>query len=242
MNDLIRAVADSPDSSFYSDVWGTARDFSELPTVARADFQRVPLSKRRYKKEKGLVKIVHDERGAFLSEWSFRDIARERFGVVSDRPFVYMSDPHEAIEKSMWCYEQNMLPLIGEKDPVIATYAASRYRVDSLITDATALAALAPYLEHRTDPLEAITVVGAFFPLAELLPLRSYAKAVRLVLSFPETGAFAEAALDERPAFRAFDDCIVEKRETIIVSKIAHLVTPIIRFQTSVPTALYDGA
>ncbi len=130
MEALLSKVRSAPEADFYRTLWGKNARFSELPTVAREDFLRVPLSKRRYKNERALVKVVHDPRGMFLSEWSFADIGRESFGLLSKRPLVYMSDPHEAIEKSMWCYENGMVPLIGEKDHDIAMFAAGKYQID----------------------------------------------------------------------------------------------------------------
>src|SRR3989344_5657769 len=84
-------------SDFYKTHWKEKRDFKELPAVSRADFLRVPLSKRRYKDEKALVKIIHTPEGPFLSEWSFDDIGREPWGTPSKRPMVYLADPHEAL-------------------------------------------------------------------------------------------------------------------------------------------------
>ena len=114
----------------------------------REDFLDVPLSQRRYKDARSLIKIVHEGKRLFLSEWSFEDIGREPWGIPSARVLVYMTDPHEAIEKSMWCYENNMVPLIGEPDPDIAMFTASKYRIDSIIADTVSLPKLLPFLEQ----------------------------------------------------------------------------------------------
>src|SRR5690348_8939857 len=116
ISQFVKDIASSEKSDFYKSIWGSAQEFNDLPAVSREDFINVPLSKRRYKDEKGLVKIVHSPEGSFLSEWSFKDIGLEPWGLPSKRPFVYLTDAHEAIEKSMWCYENNMVPLIGELD------------------------------------------------------------------------------------------------------------------------------
>lgn len=226
-------VRNNPSSSFYAERWGGEEEFARLPVVCRADFERVPLSKRRYKNEKGLVKIVHGDAKMFMSEWSFLDIQAESFGVVSARPLVYMHSPHEAIEKSMWCYEQNMVPLIGEKNLEVVTYAAEKYKVDSLITDVVSLAKLEPYLKSRS-PLDAISVLGESFVPQELMRYTSYARRIRLVLSLPETGAFAEAALSSSLVWEPLPNCIVENTDTVLVTKIRDLVTPIIRYKTNI--------
>lgn len=238
---VISFVSKEPSAELYRTLSKATGEFSELPTVSRADFLRTPLSKRRYKNEKGLVKIVHDRNGSFLSEWSFEDIGREPWGTPSKRPFVYMDDPHGAIEKALWCYENGMVPLLGERDSDIATYAAGKYQVDSLITDPVSLPKLSSYLNGRQTLLDSITVLGDAFKPEELMPFSGFARDVRLVLCLPETGPFAEAQLSENPAFHSLQGCFIEREDTLIVSKTATLVTPIIRYRTTIPVSLYDG-
>lgn len=220
-------------STFYKDHWGGEEVFEKLPLVCRADFERVPLSKRRYKNEKGLVKIVHGESQSFMSEWSFLDIQAEAFGVQAARPLVYLQSPHEAIEKSMWCYEHNMVPLIGEKILDVVVYAAEKYKVDSLITDAPSLLKLEPYLRSRS-PLESISIIGEHMVPEELVHVRPYARETRLVCALPETGAFAEAVLSLTPEWVPLPDCILENRDTLVVTKIRDLVTPVVRYKTNI--------
>lgn len=230
---FVDQVRNNPSSSFYKDHWNGENAFARLPIVSRVDWIRTPLSKRRYKNEKGLVKIVHGEAKMFMSEWSFLDIQAESFGVVSARPLVYMQSPHEAIEKSMWCYEHNMVPLIGEKTLEVVTYAAEKYQVDSLITDVASLAKLEPYLKNRS-PLDSISVLGESFVPQELMHYTKYAHHTRLVLSLPETGAFAETILSSSLVWKALPDCVLENADTVIVTKIRDLVTPIVRYKTNI--------
>lgn len=241
MEKLLAEVRTSSAADFYRKLWEPRTALSELPTISREDFLRVSLSKRRYKNERALVKVVHDPRGAFLSEWSFADIGRESFGLLSKRPLVYLTDPHEAIEKSMWCYERGMVPLIGEKDPDITMFAADKYMVDSLVTDAVALARLKPYFESH-GRLTSISVLGSAFDTAALAPYTAFADTFRLVLALPETGAFAEAPYAHDPRFKALPECVIERAETLVVSKLRALVTPIIKYRTHIPAAVYDRA
>ncbi len=232
---LLSTLRESSASDFYRTLWGSAEHFDALPVVSREDFLRVPLSRRRYKSEKSLVRVVHEGPRAFLSEWSFSDIARESYGLLSKRPFVFLTNPHDAIEKSIWCYGRNMLPLIGEKDPDIATFAAEKYQVDSLITDAKAISLLVPYLSRR-DPLQWISILGDSFNGSELMQYKAFAQSVRLVMTLPETGAFAEAALADTPAFAALSGCTIEQQETLVVTKDTLLVTPIVKYKTTIPS------
>jgi hypothetical protein len=240
--ELIRDVADTKEADFYREIWGTERSFASLPTVSREDFLRVPLSRRRFKMEKALVKVVHDPRGMFLSEWAFSDIAKESFGIVSARPLVYMANSGETLEKSMWCYGNGVVPLAGEKDPDIAMYAARKYRVNSVITDPASVHKIESLCKDHA-PLESISILGTEFDVTALEPFRSYAASVRLVWALPETGAFAVAALSSEPRFEALPGCHLEATgETLIVSKLQPLVTPIIRYRTEIPSDRYDGA
>jgi hypothetical protein len=114
---------------------------------------------------------------------------------------VYLSDPHEAVEKSMWCYLNGMVPLVGEKDPVIAMSEAAAYRVDSLITDVQSISKLAPYLEAPAESLVAITVLGETFDIETLAPFGRYAP-LRLLQCDADGNAVAVCLISEYPAFR----------------------------------------
>ncbi|MBI5457486.1 hypothetical protein HY971_02050 [Candidatus Kaiserbacteria bacterium] len=217
-----------------------------LQVRSRADFMRVALRERRSKDEKSLVKIVHTNDGDFLSEWSFDDIKREPYGIISKRPMVFMLDAHEAIEKSMWCYERAMVPLIGELDLDIAVYTAEKYQIDQLIADAESCIKLVSYLRSRAEPLLAISILDASFDPASLLPLAPFAKQVRLVLTLPETGVIAEAPLSKAPVFSVAPDCKIDAGGSLVVTKLLPLVTPITGYDTGIRIAvqskLADGS
>lgn len=200
----------------------------------RNDFVRVPLSERRAKQEKSLVKIVRCPEGEFLSEWSFTDIGKECYGVMTKRPMVYMTDAHDAIEKSMWCYERGMVPLIGESDFDIAAYTARKYEIDQLITDSAFLAKIEPYLKERTVLLESLSIIGSAFSIETLLPYRIYTREARLVLALPETGVIAVATLQYEPRFEVADDVTVEGGETLVITKKTQLTTPITAYDTGI--------
>ena len=232
---LVDAVRNHATADFYRARWGAVRAFEELPTIDRLDFLETPLSRRRYKDARSLVKIVHDGGHMFLSEWSFEDIGKEPWGTSAARPLVYMADPHEAIEKSMWCYENNIVPLIGEPDPDIAMFTASKYRINALITDTISLPKLLPFLEKQERPLSSITVLGDSFDAPALASFARFAERSRLVLRLPETGAFAESPLGP-VSFVALPGCIVSEEDgVVVITKTAQLVTPIIRYRTNLP-------
>ncbi len=194
---------------------------------------RIPLSERRTKDETSLSKVVHAPEGVFLSEWTYGDIAREPFGLSSKRPMVYLSDPHESLEKAIWCYEQGMVPLLGEPVGKVAQAMARAYRIDSLIADARTLPLIAPAIATQ-ELLESLSIIGSSFDIASLLPWRARAKRVRLVLALPETGAFAEAELEEHLRFSALPHCTIKAARHLILTKDLPLVTPIVRYDTGI--------
>ncbi|MBI5457475.1 hypothetical protein HY971_01995 [Candidatus Kaiserbacteria bacterium] len=219
------------DTEFYRDHWGTAQAFGELPPVSREDFRRVPLSKRRYKNGKAMVKVIRDANGPFLSEWAADDIREELYSVPSKRPMVYLSNAHESLEKGAWCRLNGMPSLVGEREPEVAAIEAERFRIDSLITDSTNLPKLRSYLEGRKEKLATISVLDTTFDIPTLRTFDAFAHTVRLVLALPEVGAFAESTPDAYPRFRVMPNCIVEQNGQALVTKLSDLVTPVIRYR-----------
>ena len=148
---------------------------------------------------------------------------------------VYFADPHETLEKAHWCYQRGMLRLVGEANAEVSLFTAGRFRIDSLICDSVTLPVMLPHFESMQEPLESISIVGDSFDPQVLASYASYAKRIRLVLSLPETGAFAEAPLCEDPLFAPYPDCLIEDVEgDLILTKLRLLVTPIIRYDTGV--------
>lgn len=229
---LINTIRDHPTADFYRAAWGDASVFGSLPAVSRADMAATALGRRQYKEGGEMTKIIRTPDYSFLSMWSVSDIGAEPYGVASSRPMSYFADPGEAIEKSIWCYERNMVPLIGEQNPYVALLAARAYDIDSLIADTESVRTLMPYLEARKKPLTCISVVGQDFSPAMLSSLTSYAQRVRFVLALPETGAFAESTPEIYPTFSVLPNCVLEEKDGLVLTKVAHLVTPIIRYKT----------
>ncbi len=240
MQNLIDLLRNSTESSFYKERWGKEKEFEKLTPISGKDFLDTPLSQRRYKREKALVKTVHTDGGLFASEWSFADIANELYGPIGVRPLVYFADPDEAIEKAMWCYEREVLPLIGEAMPEVVQSAADFYRIDSLITDVISLEKLLPYLRQRPIPLASISIVDVSFDFDALIQYTPFATDIRLVMGMPETGAFAHAPLHKDAVFTLLPDCYLQKEDTLLLTKRSLLVTPIIRY--ALPQhATYNG-
>ncbi len=235
---LIQRTAAHTGADFYRTLWEGGSRFEYLPVVTRDDFARVPLSRRRYKEGKSMLKIVPHDGRAFFSEWAFDDIASEPWGVKTKRMMVDMVDAYEAIEKSVWCYEHGVVPLIGEPDPAIAAYEAQTLNIDSLITDSVALKRLYPYLSQRKEKLAALTVIDEVPCEDDFFNYAALAESVRHILATPEVGAFAEMTLThaKRAVYSLLPGIVGEESDGVLVcTKLSNLVTPIIRYKTRCP-------
>ncbi len=72
--------------------------------------------------------------------------------------------------------------------------------------------------------------------MSALAPFARFAERARLVLSLPETGAFAESPLEPLVSFAVLPGCIVdEENGRLVITKTAQLVTPIIKYRTNLP-------
>ncbi len=241
---LERFVSDiraHPSADFYKNIWGDAKTFDALPLISREALANCPLSSRSYKPEQGIVRVVHGSGGPFLSAWGFSDIAREPYGLISKRPLIYFADAHETVEKSMWSYHNSMVPLAGEKNIAVTVLAARAFEVDSLVSDPVSIADLLPYLQERTKKLSSISLVSHVFNPEYLMRYLPFAEKVRLVLALPEAGAFADAELSEKTIFTLLENCYIEERKSIVLTKYAPLITPIIRLDTGLPVSALLG-
>lgn len=229
---LVKAIAECPHADFYREIWEGAKSFESLPAVSREDFFRFPLSRRRYKEKKGVAKVVHSNKRAFLSEWSFEDIAKEDLGDLnSHRPLIYFKDTHEVLEKCIWSYEKGALPFAREKDLGLTVTAAAKYHVDGLVVDPQGLLELSSHLSSLPG-LETITIVGETFEEKSIQVGKKYVNNVRYILARPEVGAYAEMLRGKDLLFKGLPDTFLEGEKELIVTKKRELVTPVIRYNT----------
>ena len=234
LNTMVEEIAQH-EKPFYRELWRGERDFLQLPLARRNYFAQSPLTDRSYKPG-GFVKIAGDGESNFLVEWNPKDIGGESFGVKSQRPGVCFVNSHEALEKALWCYEQDSVPLLAESAPLVLFRSIEKYAADSLIADEQSLKVLTPYIYSRPKSyLKAISVVGSSFATQEFESYAPFAKEVRLVLALPEVGSFAVAQLSPVAKFVPLLGCYIEDIEgTIVLTKLHGPVTPIIRYNTGI--------
>lgn len=182
------------------------------------------------------MRIVDGRDGPFLVRWHYDDIRAEAYGAPSLRPMVIFQDPYDTIEKGLWCHLNGMTHLGGERNIDIALATGVKFEIDSLITDGASLHLLHPLLKKR-GMLSTISVIDSAFDAVALMSFSAYAERVRLVLALPEIGAFAEASLAPQPIFVPLPGCIIEKNETLILTKERALMTPVVRYDTGIRAA-----
>lgn len=140
-------------------------------------------------------KIVHTDPPSLVPR-RLADIGKENFGVLCERPLVLFADVQEALEKSLWFYARNILPLIGEPNNLAVTaFAARRYGIDAMVSELPIAAELIGRLarEYDTGRVASLTLIGRHFALSELEPLAMGGRRVRALLGLPALGAFAES-------------------------------------------------
>jgi len=234
---LIENIYSSDGSNFYRSRWGTKTEFSELPFIEDEDFLQTPFSKRRYFHERGLVKVIRKPDGPYLIQRCIADIREENYGSSCRRPIVLLADGSDALEKVLWFYEHDTLPLLGRsRNMAVAAYCAAWYKADALVSDVEMLSRFFPHLEKVYDPrrIRALTLIERAFP-SSIQKWRALFPAVRIIIGLPECGVFAEQCPGSgvEPIFHADKNSILEVHEgCAVVTKLLPLVTPVIRYKT----------
>jgi len=247
---LVREVASSKNSDFYRRIWGKDIGrkvaFEDLTFSEPEHFIATMLRDRTYKKEKGLTKVVRAYGSPFLVQWGLSDLSLENYGnTESQRPFVMLSDNHETLEKALWFYGQDVLPLAGEiKNLSVALSLARSYKADSVVTDGKVLPELLRILtENVLGKLSSVTLVDRQFGLENIATLIGIVEKIKIILALPETGAFAEHCEHLLSSgvllFHEDANSFIELHNgEIVVSKLSMLVTPIIRYKTNIRASI----
>lgn len=240
---LVKETAASSKSSFYREHWGDASAL-DLPLMTKEKLAATPLSDRCYTQVPNITRVIPYAESSFFMRQDLASMRTEMTSVLPlARPLVLSENFQEAMERSFWCYEQNMVPAIGEyNNPAITAYVGYWRRAAAIITDAPKLIhalleeAHGDSLQTTTD---AIVLVGSSHRIEEIATLDPVFPNTQkhIILSLPETGPFAYAcaeALQHGNLHYHEDDCSVVEivNEGIVVSKLHTRATPVIRYQT----------
>ncbi|OGZ45135.1 MAG: hypothetical protein A2756_03365 [Candidatus Ryanbacteria bacterium RIFCSPHIGHO2_01_FULL_48_27] len=234
---LIENICSSDASDFYRLRWGSKKEFNELPFLAVDDLIRTPFSKRRYRTQKGLVKIIRRNGSPFFIQRSHTDIGEENYGSPCERPTILFTDNGDALEKSLWFYEHFILPLLGRcQNMAVAAHSAAWYGTDAIVSDADTLQKFLPQLKKIYDSthIRTLTLIEKTFP-PSTMKWGMLFQVVRILAGLPECGAFAEKCPESgmKPFFHADKNSLLEVHDGyLVVTKLLPLVTPIIRYKT----------
>lgn len=137
-------------------------------------------------------KLVYDkntERYVILPR-ALGEIKTMNLPTDAKRPMVLMKNIYEAIEYCLFCYEHNILPLIGEwgNDAVVVA-TAKQYNIDGLFIDKESLLKFENLLGGANLPIKRIIIIDRSFEKSDLTRFPATKK--DFILSLPETGPFA---------------------------------------------------
>lgn len=258
---LVRTVFSSNRSRFYRDYYCargvdpdtlvSSVDFERLPVLTREELRRAPLNVRRYNETgRSVVKVIRSGGTPFLMQRGLSDIAKDSYGLrPCERPLVFCSDSDTTLEISLWCYEQNILPLAGEPNNLSSTaHFAAQYGIDALITEPRLLTPFLSQLSkhYSLQRIQQTVLVDAWpgagrdneWPLLSVPPTR--------ILYLPETGPFAENCLQRAArgtlVFHPHRFSVVEICDgNLVLTKLSDLPTPLIRYDTELTAEWADA-
>ena len=231
----------SDQSTFYRKQWKTSSrpTIQQIPTISQADLQKTSFNDRLYKQDQGYVKVVDWYEHPFLIARGLKDIAQEAYGAEGDRPLVLFTLAYEGIEKSLWCFEHNRLPLISEKSARTTAQMAAKYHADALICDSETLRAHLPSLNelYGVGNIKHLDIIDSSFDL-DLIQMHFRHATVTLRLGLPEAGVFATGSMPEGKetvVFKTLPHALLqEEGSKLAVTRLLELHTPIIRYQTDI--------
>ena len=240
---IAAVVFESAVSDFYrTTVWDTPppeMPHEKLLPCTRAQYAAVPFLARLYRTEGLLTKVAYEGEKPFLIGRHHDDIASESYGMLGNRPLVAFSDIHESLEKSLWCYTRNILPLIADSNPDITAMLANRYEADTLIADTATLPVLLPALaqHYKLSAFRFVSIVDTVFDLSLLKKMFPEAE-LSLVLGLPETGGIAftcpDALKEGHIVFHTAPHRAIEHSNELTVTDDRLLPTPLIRYRPGI--------
>ncbi len=250
LNQLIQTIADSKESNFYKNIWGNACvkndkiDFGSLPTISAKDIMKCKFDERIYIKRGLFVKIVYKNNAPFLVARTRNDIKKEEYGeIMYERPLVFFLSSHESIEKSLWLYSKNILPLIAEDNIITTSMSAGRYEIDSIVGDVESIKKIRTegfkYFNYKN--IINVTVIDSCFVEYDINSLKnSFPNALfQLIFSLPDTGSLGQVCkenTDGATIFHSTENTIIEisKNGYVVATRLIMLPTPIIKYKTEI--------
>lgn len=255
LDTLVQKVWQSKSSNLYRDLWSSQpapinsiEALQKLPSCSWDTLSAYAFQDRLYNNGPGLLtKIVYRDDSPLFVARTFEDIKKETFGVPCERPLLLFSTQHEALEKSIWQYEHNYLPLFANSSPEITAKLATLYEVDCIVCDTAALKAYLPdiALVYDRANIKDVVIIDSDFDLP-FLQKQFPDSAIHCVLALPEVGTIGVAQnieKDEKLVFEIDTHSLVEigDKNEIVVSRLLDMPTPIIRYHTKISAHWTDA-
>lgn len=253
LKETLRVIASSKKSDFYKKYWGLAAikkldiDFVHLPNIGIDKIINCKFNERLYVDKGIFVKIIYRNGIPFLMARTKNDIGNENYGEITyERPLIFFENAHESLEKSLWHYGKNILPLIGEDNIDITLMSAGRYKIDSIVGDMVSIKKLVLPGTQNTGlkNIRNITIIDSTLNHVSIGMLGGVFRDAKIqkILALPETGSFGQACKEtnNETIFHETADSMIETGDSgeLIVTKLALLPTPIIKYTTGIEAKL----
>ncbi len=249
VRERLEDITTSLSSRFYPDIWGcdarmVTSDIEHTPPLNRRDIATYPFNDRLYLQKGLFVKVVRANNETFLVARTKYDISEEDFGpTLYSRPLVIFDSPHESLEKGLWLYGKNLLPLIAEDNVTVTLLAASRFKIDALLCDNISLGGILREQNRyfSNDSIIQISLIDANFD-AQLFSetTRHFPRAhITPILALPEAGAVGclctQSTIENR-VFHSTKDvyATISPQNTLVVTRLSLLPTPLYGYDTEI--------
>ena len=212
-------------------------DWNLIPILTKQELANAPYASRCYGEKPGLNKLIFSEEADqyFLIHRTLEEIRQERLPYDGTRPMAIFSNVYEAIERCLYFYEQNVLPLIGEfHNPAVIYATARQYKVDTIFMDRAAIRAFREKLLEILPALKSVTVIDDTFS-AEDFEWPADTK-LSFVLSIPEIGGVAyacpESIAKKDLVFHPADNVYIEPSALSIITAPRLKACPMLRYRS----------
>ena len=214
--------------------------FKTLPAATKEEIARAPYAGRLYQEGSGITKLIPcvEAGRSFLLHRTLEEIKEDDLPYEGARPMVLMSNMYEAIERCLFFYERNILPLIGEfRNPAVAVSSARQYNIDALVMDHTAVLQYRRMLCALNLNIQSVTVVDSTFHKDDFSGWPPETTKY-FVVSFPETGRLAyscpRAAAEDKLVLHPYPDVYIEPSALSVITSVRFKSCPMIRYRAPV--------
>lgn len=214
-------------------------NWNSFPILTKQELAYAPYDSRCYGEKPGLNKLIFSNEADqyFLIHRTLEEIRQEQLPYDGTRPMVIFENVYEAIERCLYFYEQNVLPLIGEfHNPAVIYATARQYEVDTIFMDRAAIRAFREKLLEILPALKSVTVIDDTFSQEDL----EWPEKIKLnfTLSIPEIGSIAhacpESIVQKDLIFHPADDVYIEPSALSIITTTRLKACPMLRYRSHI--------